>query len=186
VSSIFNQQSDKGGNGQVTAPGPAAAPRPPESPTRREAAAPADGQAHLDRGTKASGKLSFEGPVRIDGEVDGEIAAKDSVTIGESAVVTADVHAASVLVAGRVSGNISASGRIELRPSARVECDLHAPVVVIHEGAQFEGRCSMRSEVTRPERPDRKLAAPPETQPLANGSAGQEASAGLSVRIATS
>jgi cytoskeletal protein CcmA (bactofilin family) len=112
----------------------------------RSESPPADGRAHLDRGTKVEGKLAFDCPVWIDGEVGGEIAAKESVTIGEAAVITASVHAASVVVAGKVSGNISATNRIELRPSARAECDLAAPVIVILEGAEFEGHCSMRPD----------------------------------------
>jgi hypothetical protein len=51
-------------------------------------AAPGEARAYLDKGSKIMGKL-FEGPVRIDGQVDGEISANDVVVIGESAVVTA-------------------------------------------------------------------------------------------------
>ena len=50
---------------------------------RASGPAPAEGRAYLDRGSKVSGKISFEGPARIDGEVDGEINAKDSLAIGE-------------------------------------------------------------------------------------------------------
>ena len=86
-----------------------------------------------------SGKLSFEGPARIDGQVDGEITAKDRLMIGESAVVTAQIKAASIIVAGKVSGDITASQRIEIRPSAKVVGNLTAPILVVHEGAVFRG-----------------------------------------------
>jgi hypothetical protein len=69
-------------------------------------------RAYLDQGSKISGKLEFEGPAQIDGQVDGEIRAKDSVIIGESAVVTAQIKASSIMVAGRLSGEIIASERI--------------------------------------------------------------------------
>jgi cytoskeletal protein CcmA (bactofilin family) len=172
VSSIFSPQSRKDGDGQVTQGASAVAPRAPESAVRFEPVARADDHAHLDRGTKISGKLSFEGPVWIDGEVDGEITAMDSVTIGESAVVSAVIHAAVVLVAGTVSGNISATHRIELRPSARAKCDLASPAVVIREGAQFEGRCSMRSGQGLGEGRVTPLS---QTVPAANGLAEQKA-----------
>ena len=64
--------------------------------------APSEGKTYLDRGSKITGKISFESPALIDGEVDGEINAKGSLTIGESAVVTAQIRAASVSVAGKV------------------------------------------------------------------------------------
>ena len=93
-----------------------------------------------------SGKLNFEAAARIDGQIDGEINAKDSIVIGESAVVTAKINAASIILAGTVSGEISASQRIEIRPSAKVQGTLTTPKLVIHEGAVFEGRCAMRPE----------------------------------------
>jgi cytoskeletal protein CcmA (bactofilin family) len=105
-----------------------------------------EAQAYLDPGCKVSGKLNFEAAARIDGQIDGEINAKDSIVIGESAVVTAKINAASIILAGTVSGEITASQRIEIRPSAKVQGTLTTPKLVIHEGAAFEGRCAMRSE----------------------------------------
>ncbi|HVN28240.1 MAG TPA: polymer-forming cytoskeletal protein [Candidatus Binataceae bacterium] len=102
--------------------------------------------AYLDAGSRISGKLSFETPARIDGQVDGEVNAKDSLTIGESAVVAAQIKADSVIVAGKVSGDIVAVRRIEIRPSAKVLGNITAPTLVINEGAIFEGHCAMQAE----------------------------------------
>ena len=99
-----------------SAPAPSTSSSPAATAPRANGPAPAEARAYLDRGSKISGKISFEGPARIDGEVDGEIVAKDSITIGESAVVTAHIRAASVSVAGKVSGDIVASQRIDIRP----------------------------------------------------------------------
>src|SRR5579862_245170 len=82
--------------------------------------ASANTAAYLDAGSRISGKLHFETPARIDGQVEGEINAKDSLAIGESAVVAAQIKAASVIVAGKVSGDIVAVQRIEIKPSAKV------------------------------------------------------------------
>jgi len=117
-----------------------------KSTLRTSSAPAADARAYLDSGSKISGKLSFDGPTRIDGQVDGEIFGKESLTIGETAVVTAQLRAASIIVAGKVSGDIIASQRIEIRPSAKVIGNLTAPVLVVHEGALFEGHCSMQPE----------------------------------------
>jgi cytoskeletal protein CcmA (bactofilin family) len=141
----------------MAAPSPAPAPRP-------AVAAPADGRAYLDRGSKISGKLMFDGPARIDGEVDGEIISKDSLNIGESAVVTAQIKAASIVVAGKVSGDITGSQKIEIRPSAKVMGNLAAPLLVIQEGALFEGHCSMQPEVARD---DRKVTVFPKEERVA-------------------
>jgi cytoskeletal protein CcmA (bactofilin family) len=118
-------------------------------PSRLSSAAVSDARAYLDSGSKISGKLTFDGPTRIDGQIDGEITAKESLTIGETAVVTAQIKAASIIVAGKVSGDIIGSQRIEIRPSAKVIGNLTAPILVVHEGALFEGHCSMQPEGTQ-------------------------------------
>ena len=130
-----------------------------------------EGRACLDRGSKITGKVSFEGPARIEGEVDGEIMAKDSLAIGESAVVTAQIRAASVSVAGKVSGDIVATQRIEIRPNAKVSGNITAPILVVHEGAQFEGHCSMQPEGVRE---DRRITVFPKEERVAQAAGGQK------------
>ncbi len=149
-----------------TTPFPSSAPAP-----RGNGPAQGEGHALLDRGSKVSGKISFEGPARIDGEIDGELSGKDGLVIGEGAVVSAQIRATSVTVSGKVSGDISASQRIELRPSAKVQGNLNAPVLVIQEGAQFEGHCSMQSEGAREER---RVTVFPKEERLAQAGAGQK------------
>ncbi len=150
-----------------TSPAPAIS----TSPVAPRANGPAasEGRAYLDRGSKIIGKISFEGPARIDGEVDGEINAKDSLVIGESAVVTAQIRAASVSIAGKVSGDVVAAQRIEIRPSAKVSGNITAPVLSVQEGAQFEGHCSMQPEGFRE---DRKVTVFPKEERVAQAAGG--------------
>ncbi|HEV3110578.1 MAG TPA: polymer-forming cytoskeletal protein [Candidatus Binataceae bacterium] len=148
---------------------PTASPTAPQSvsPEERPAARPfshqpapasAEARAYLDKGSKISGKLFFEGPVRIDGQVDGEISSSDAVVVGESAVITAQVKAASVVIAGKISGDIIAGKRVEIRPTAKVFGNLTSPVLVVHDGALFEGHCTMNAEVKNAEvKDDRKV-----------------------------
>ena len=154
---------------QASSTPPAPAPSTSTAAPRASAPAPSEGRAYLDRGSKITGKISFEGPARIDGQVDGEINAKDSLTIGESAVVTAQIRAASVSVAGKVSGDILATQRIEIRPSAKVSGNITAPVLSVQEGAQFEGHCSMQPEGIREER---KVTVFPKEERVAQAAGG--------------
>ncbi|MBV8451030.1 MAG: polymer-forming cytoskeletal protein [Deltaproteobacteria bacterium] len=142
---------------------PAEKPATPLRPTPLETRGSAEGRAYLDSGSKISGKLLFEGATRIDGQVDGEITAKDSLVIGESAVVTAQIKANAIIVAGKISGDIIATQRLEIRPSARVIGNLTSPVLIVHEGAMFEGHCSMQPEGARD---DRKIAVFPKEERL--------------------
>lgn len=172
---LFNKEPEKNARSQ-SQPTPVATPSAsstPASPTPQErsaiakasatAAAGSEGRAYLDRGCRISGKLFFEGPIKIDGQVDGEISSTAALTIGETAVVTAQIKAASVVVAGKTSGDIVASERLEIRPSAKVLGNLTSPVLVVHEGAMFEGHCSMQPAG----REERKVAVLPKEERIA-------------------
>ena len=118
-----------------------------------------DVQAHLGQGSRVEGKLTFEGSVRIDGQVEGEISAQDTVIIGEGAEVTAQIHANTVVVQGRVNGDITARKRVELKAPATVVGNLSTPSLVIHEGVVFEGHCAMGGAAAgRAERGDKRIA----------------------------
>ena len=87
------------------------------------------------------------------------------MTIGECAVVTAKIKAASIVVAGTVNGEITGTHRIELRPSARVLGELTTPKLVVHEDAMFEAHCAMQPEGSRE---DRKVTVfPPDKHAVA-------------------
>jgi cytoskeletal protein CcmA (bactofilin family) len=114
--------------------------------------------AFLGKGSRVSGKLAFEGTVRIEGHVEGEITAQDTLTIGESAVINAQITGASVIVHGKVTGDITARRRLEIRAPGKVFGNISAPSLVINEGVIFEGHCTMSAtEPVRSEK-DRKLA----------------------------
>jgi cytoskeletal protein CcmA (bactofilin family) len=137
---LFSRQPENPKSGQ--------APKPAIPAASKVAAPAATGEAcdYLDKGSKIMGKLFFEGPARIDGQVDGEISANDVLVIGESAVVTAKLNAVSVVIAGRFSGDIIAGKRVEIRPTAKVLGNVTTPVLVVHGGALFEGHCTMNPE----------------------------------------
>jgi cytoskeletal protein CcmA (bactofilin family) len=99
--------------------------------------------AMLGPSSVVEGKLSFEGPLRIDGTFTGEINTPDRLIIGEGAKVSASISCGSVVVSGEVTGNIKATESIELRDRARVKADLATPSLVIDKGVTFDGGCHM-------------------------------------------
>jgi cytoskeletal protein CcmA (bactofilin family) len=102
-------------------------------------------ESRIGKGTKVSGKLNLKGPVRIDGEAEGEISG-DEILIAEGALVTARIAGTRVTVAGQVNGEIIARERLELLASARLKCTITTSRLVLNEGAQFEGDCKMPRE----------------------------------------
>ncbi|MFQ5666777.1 MAG: polymer-forming cytoskeletal protein [Candidatus Binatia bacterium] len=115
-------------------------------------------QAHLGKGSRIEGKLQFEGSVKIDGDVDGEIQAQQAVIVGESAVLNAQINAQTVIVKGKVTGDVTARKQVELREPAKLTGNINTPSLVIHEGVVFEGHCSMggRAE-SRADKADKKV-----------------------------
>lgn len=100
------------------------------------------GESRIGKGTKASGKLNFRGPAKIEGEAEGEITG-DEVVIASGAIVSARISASRVTIAGTFSGEVTARERVELMPTARVQCTVNTPSFVLNEGAQFDGDCKM-------------------------------------------
>jgi cytoskeletal protein CcmA (bactofilin family) len=99
--------------------------------------------AFLGKGTKVTGKLVLEGAGRIEGQVEGEIAAQDTLTIGEGANVGAKISGSTIVVEGKVTGDVVARQRLEIRATGRVHGNVSTPSLIVHEGAVLDGQCSM-------------------------------------------
>ena len=122
---------------------------PAPKPTRKIEAASPPAQStpalvgYLYKGSRVSGHLSFQGPARIDGFVEGEIQCQGSLTVGEGAEVRARISGQIVTIQGKVEGNITAKERVELLAPARLIGNVNAPRLIIAEGVVFDGDCSM-------------------------------------------
>jgi cytoskeletal protein CcmA (bactofilin family) len=124
----------------VVAPPPQPAAKSDVSPTPPSTAGLV---GYLYKGSRVTGQLSFQGPARIDGVVEGEVQCQGLLTIGEGAEVKAKVTGQVVIIRGRVEGNVTAKERIELLAPARLIGNIDAPRLVIAEGVLFDGDCSM-------------------------------------------
>jgi cytoskeletal protein CcmA (bactofilin family) len=97
----------------------------------------------LSQGSRLIGTVAFEGTVRIEGHVEGELSAGDTLIVGESAEVKAQISGTSIVVHGRVTGDITARHHLEIRAAGTVIGHVTTPSRAIHEGAVFDGRCTM-------------------------------------------
>ena len=97
----------------------------------------------LGRGSEFEGKLSFEGTVRIDGKLAGEIFTDDMLIIGEGAEVSAEINVGAVIIEGTVHGNIQAKRSVEIRTPGRVRGNISTPSLFIEKGVVFDGHCQM-------------------------------------------
>ncbi len=101
-------------------------------------------QALLGPGTRFTGKFTFDGRVRIDGTLEGEIFGDGVLVIGDGADIRANVEVGTLIVrGGTLRGNVAARQLIEIHPEGAVYGDIQAPEIDISKGCVFEGRCTM-------------------------------------------
>ena len=129
----------------------------------------------LGRGTTFEGKLTFEGTVRVDGKLKGEVFSDDVLIVGEGAYVEAEIDIGEVIIQGTVVGNVHAKRSIEIHAPGRVKGDLHTPSLQVDKGVIFEGRSFMEGALgENVASPDKKGAAPrPATTPPGPPPAGK-------------
>jgi len=100
-------------------------------------------RAFLGKGAEFTGKLMFDGSVRIDGDFKGTIFGIGMLVIGEGAEIEADIRVDAVMISGEVRGKIDVKKKIRIYSTGKVTGDLNTPVFSVEEGAFFEGTCHM-------------------------------------------
>lgn len=105
-------------------------------------------KAFLGEGTDFKGILTFEGTVRVDGRLEGEIYTKDTLIVGESAVVGAEINVHTIVISGIVRGNVNATGKIEVHRPGKLYGNVKTPSLYIEEGVIFEGNCVMTEDAS--------------------------------------
>ena len=97
----------------------------------------------LDEGTELSGELRFRDAMRVDGRIKGRIVSDNTLIIGETGQVDAEIDCGVVSIRGRVTGQVHGRQRIELLSGCRVLATLVSPKLLIEDGAFFQGDCRM-------------------------------------------
>ena len=97
----------------------------------------------LGRGVDFKGVVNFEGTVRIDGRLDGEIHTKGTLVVGEHAVIKGIVTTGTLISGGKIKANITASEKIQILKPGVLIGDIRTPSFTMEEGAHFHGLCDM-------------------------------------------
>jgi cytoskeletal protein CcmA (bactofilin family) len=97
----------------------------------------------LGMGTEYKGKIIFQGTLRIDGLVEGEIEGNDTLMLGEHGIVKGVCKVAKAVISGKFRGDLVANEKIILKSNADVEGKIVTPSLIIEEGAYFNGTCKM-------------------------------------------
>jgi cytoskeletal protein CcmA (bactofilin family) len=94
--------------------------------------------------TKIEGNVHFQGGLRIDGQVIGNVIASGDepsmLVISEHAKVEGEVRVAHLVVNGEITGPVHSSELLELQPRARITGDVHYKALEMHGGAIVSGK----------------------------------------------
>ena len=100
-------------------------------------------KAYLGSDALFKGTLSFEGTVRIDGKFEGVVSTKDTLVIGETGDMQADVEVGTLICKGNLRGTVVASKKIEMHPASKITGNVQTPAVSIELGAVLDGHLNM-------------------------------------------
>ena len=99
----------------------------------------------LDVTASMQGSLIFQEPValRISGRFEGTLQTRGDLTIGERAVIQADITGEAITIAGTVNGKIVAKRSLKVIPPAVVKGEIWTPVLEVEAGARLDGTLQM-------------------------------------------
>lgn len=104
---------------------------------------------------KVTGTIVSDEDLEIVGQVEGEIRARETLSIARDAEVRAVVHGRRIVLEGALHGDIHASEVVVLGAGSTMQGDIHTPSLEIREGALFRGSVKMKSAQEREARPDK-------------------------------
>ena len=116
---------------------------PTPTPTPKTTGGGGNLSAFIDQGSEFEGKLSFKDTVRIDGCFRGEISSQNTLVVGETGVIEANVRSQIVIISGAVAGDIIADKKVVMHKTGRVDGNVQTPSLVMEDGAVINGQLKM-------------------------------------------
>jgi len=105
--------------------------------------------AFLGKGTDFRGVLNFEGTIRVDGRLEGEVFTKDTLIVGESAEIMGNLNVGKIITSGKITGNVTATEKAHLMAPGSLTGDVSTPVLQVDDGFYLNGRCEMKKDGAR-------------------------------------
>ena len=106
-------------------------------------------KAYMGEDTVFNGSLSFDGTVRIDGKFEGQVTTEDTLIIGETGHLKAEIFAGTVICMGRVEGTVVASKKVEIHSTSKVVGNVKSPTLYIELGGVLDGSCDMTGKESK-------------------------------------
>lgn len=97
----------------------------------------------IGQGCRVEGKLIFQGGLRVDGCIVGDVCAElpgaGYVMVPPQGRIEGDVRAAHIVVSGQITGNLHATGRVELLSRARIIGNVRYGHLSMQAGCSLRG-----------------------------------------------
>lgn len=108
----------------------------------------------IGAGTKVEGDVTFEGGLRVDGEIRGNVVSASgeqhsSLVVSEHARIEGEINVSHLVINGTVIGPVFSSELLELQSHARVTGDVQYNTIEIHLGAVVQGRLVHQGATTK-------------------------------------
>ncbi len=97
----------------------------------------------LAKGVDFKGVVNFDGTIRIDGRVEGEVYTTGTLIVGEQATVKGIISVGTLMTSGKINGTVTATAKILIQKHGVLIGDIRTPGISIEDGAHFHGMCDM-------------------------------------------
>jgi len=108
----------------------------------------------IDKDTVITGNTSYNGGIRIDGTVIGNLKVHGQegnlLIMGYGSKITGDVQVEKAIINGEVEGNIKCLDYLELNTDATVSGNIEYDLIEVHEGAKINGHLKFIKNKNKP------------------------------------
>ena len=98
----------------------------------------------IGAGTEIKGDMTFDGGLRVDGRVQGNVISVEgkpgTLVLSEAARIEGEIRVSHVVINGTVVGPVYAADYVELQSKANVTGDVYYRTLEMHLGAVVQGR----------------------------------------------
>jgi len=98
----------------------------------------------IGAGTEIKGDMTFDGGLRVDGRVQGNVVSVEgkpgTLVLSEAARIEGEIRVSHVVINGTVLGPVHAADYVELQSKANVTGDVYYRTLEMHLGAVVQGR----------------------------------------------